>query len=285
MFAFLHLIPGDPVEIMLGEAAAPADVAALRRDLGLDRSLPAQYGHFLARLAEGDLGRSITFRAPVTSLIRARYPATLELACAALLVGLGLALPLGVAAAVRPGSAVDRLARLASLAGVCLPSFWLGPLLILVFSLELGWLPASGRTGLASVVLPAVTLGLGMAAILVRLTRASMLAALREDYVRTARAKGAPEWRVLAVHALRNALLPVTTVAGLQAGALLTGAIITETIFAWPGLGRLVVQAIDARDYPLIQGCVLAIGVTYVTVNTATDLLHRAIDPRLRDEA
>ena len=285
VFAFLHLIPGDPVEIMLGEAAAPADVAALRRDLGLDRSLPAQYGHFLARVAQGDLGRSITFRAPVTSLIAARYPATLELACVALLVGLGLALPLGVAAAVRPGSAVDRLARLASLAGVCLPSFWLGPLLILVFSLELGWLPASGRTGPASVVLPAVTLGLGTAAILVRLTRASMLGALHEDYVRTARAKGAPEWRVLAVHALRNALLPVTTVAGLQAGALLTGAIITETIFAWPGLGRLVVQAIDARDYPLVQGCVLAIGVTYVTVNTATDLLHRAIDPRLRDQA
>jgi len=285
VFAFLHLIPGDPVDIMLGEAAAPADVAALRHDLGLDRPLPAQYGRFLARAARGDLGRSITFRAPVTSLIAARYPATLQLAAAALVLALGLALPLGVAAAVRPGSAVDRLARLASLAGVCLPSFWLGPLLILVFSLELGWLPVSGRATPASVVLPALTLGLGMAAILVRLTRASMLAALREDYVRTARAKGAPEWRVLAVHALRNALLPVTTVAGLQAGALLTGAIITETIFAWPGLGRLVVQAIDARDYPLVQGCVLAIGVTYVAVNTATDLLHRAIDPRLRDEA
>ncbi|HYR95629.1 MAG TPA: ABC transporter permease, partial [Candidatus Binatus sp.] len=225
VFAFLHLIPGDPVDIMLGEAAAPADVAALRHDLGLDRPLPAQYGRFLARAARGDLGRSITFRAPVTSLIAARYPATLELAGAALVLAIGLALPLGVAAAVRPGSAVDRLARLASLAGVCLPSFWLGPLLILVFSLELGWLPVSGRATPASVVLPALTLGLGMAAILVRLTRASMLAALREDYVRTARAKGAPEWRVLAVHALRNALLPVTTVAGLQAGALLTGAI------------------------------------------------------------
>jgi len=285
VFAFLHLIPGDPVEIMLGESAAVADVAALRHDLGLDRPLPAQYARFLARAARGDLGRSITYRAPVARVIAARYPATLELAGTALALALVLAIPLGVVAAIRPGSVVDRLARLASLAGVCVPSFWLGPVLILVFSLELGWLPTSGRGAPASVVLPAVTLGLGMAGILVRLTRASMLAALREDYVRTARAKGAPEWRVLAVHALRNALLPVTTVAGLQAGALLAGAIITETIFAWPGLGRLVVQAIDARDYPLVQGCVLAIGVTYVAVNTATDLLHRAIDPRLRDEA
>jgi ABC-type dipeptide/oligopeptide/nickel transport system permease component len=285
VFAFLHLIPGDPVEIMLGESAALADVAALRHDLGLDRPLPAQYARFLARAARGDLGRSITFRAPVARVIAARYPATLELAGAALVLALVLALPLGVVAAVRPGSAVDRLARLASLAGVCLPSFWLGPLLILVFSLQLGWLPTSGREGSASVVLPALTLGLGMAAILLRLTRASMLAALREDYVRTARAKGAPEWRVVGVHALRNALVPVTTVAGLQAGALLAGAIITETIFAWPGLGRLVVQAIQARDYPLVQGCVLAIGVTYVAVNTATDLLHRAIEPRLRDDA
>jgi peptide/nickel transport system permease protein len=285
VFAFLHLVPGDPVEIMLGESAAPADVAALRRDLGLDRPLPAQYGRFLARAARGDLGRSITFRAPVADVIAARYPATLQLAGAALVVALALALPLGVVAAVRPGSALDRVVRLASLAGVCVPSFWLGPLLILVFSLHLGWLPTSGREAPASVILPALTLGLGMAAILLRLTRASMLAALGEDYVRTARAKGAPEWRVLAVHALRNALLPVTTVAGLQAGALLAGAIITETIFAWPGLGRLVVQAIDARDYPLVQGCVLAMGVGYVAVNTATDLLHRAIDPRLRDDA
>jgi peptide/nickel transport system permease protein len=284
VFAFLHLIPGDPVEIMLGESAAPADVATLRRELGLDRPVLAQYARFLAHAACGDLGRSITHRAPVTSVIASRYPATLELAGAALVLAFGLALPLGVAAAVRPRSAVDRVARIASLAGVCLPSFWLGPLLILLFAMRLGWLPVSGRGGLAHLVLPALTLGLGMAGILVRLTRASMLAALGEDYVRTARAKGAPEWRVLGVHALRNALLPVTTVAGLQAGALLAGAIITETIFAWPGLGRLVVQAIDGRDYPLVQGCVLVIGASYVAVNTATDLLHRAIDPRLRDD-
>lgn len=283
VFAFLHLVPGDPVEIMLGESAAPADVAQLRRDLGLDRPLLVQYGRFLAHAARGDLGRSIAYRAPVSDVIATRYPATLELAAAALVVALGIALPLGIVAAVRPRSALDRGARLASLAGVCLPSFWLGPLLILVFSLRIGWLPVSGRGGIAHLVLPAVTLGLGMAGVLVRLTRASMLAALREDYVRSARAKGAPERRVVLVHALRNALVPVTTVAGLQAGALLAGAIITETIFAWPGLGRLVVQAIDARDYPLVQGCVLTIAASYVVVNTATDLLQRAIDPRLGD--
>jgi peptide/nickel transport system permease protein len=284
VFAFLHFVPGDPVEIMLGETAAPADVDALRHDLALDLPLAAQYTRFLTRAVRGDLGRSIAYRAPVTSIIAAHYPATLELAAAALLVALVVALPLGVLAALRPRSTVDRLARMASLAGACLPTFWLGPLLILGFSIELGWLPVSGRGGLAHLVLPAATLGLGMMGILARLTRASMLEALGEDYVRTARAKGAPEWRVVAVHALRNALLPVTTVAGLQAGALLAGAIITETVFAWPGLGRLVVQAIDARDYPLVQGCILVIGVSYVAVNTATDLLHGVIDPRLRDE-
>ena len=283
VFAFLHLVPGDPVEIMLGEAAAPADVAALRHDLGLDRPLSAQYVGFLGRALHGDLGHSLVFHEPVSRVITERYPATLALAGAALMLALATALPLGIAAALRPGSTIDRLARLASLAGVCLPSFWLGPLLILGFAIHLRWLPVSGRGGLAHLILPATTLGLGMAGILVRLTRESMLGALREDYVRTARAKGAPPWRVVGVHALRNALLPVTTVAGLQVGALLSGAIITETIFAWPGLGRLVVQAIAARDYPLVQGCVLAIGVTYVAVNTLTDLLHRAIDPRLGD--
>jgi peptide/nickel transport system permease protein len=285
VFAFLHLVPGDPVEIMLGEWAAPADAAALRRDLGLDRPLPEQYARFLARAATGDLGRSITYRAPVASVIADRYPATLALAAAALVLATGLALPLGVLAAVRPGSAFDRLARAASLAGACVPSLWLGPLLILAFAIGLGWLPVSGAGGPAHLVLPATTLALGMTGVLVRLTRASMIGALGEDYVRTARAKGAAEWRVLGVHALRNALLPVTTVLGLQAGALLAGAVITETIFAWPGLGRLVVQAINARDYPLVQGCVLVIACTYVAVNALTDLLYLLIDPRLRRDA
>jgi peptide/nickel transport system permease protein len=284
VFAFVHLVPGDPVEIMLGESAAPADVVALRHQLGLDRSLAAQLGRFLSRGARGDLGQSIAFRTPVARLILARYPATLELASAALLLAVALALPLGILAAVHQGSAVDRLARLLSLVGVCLPTILLGPLLILVFSIHLGWLPVSGRGGLSHMLLPTATLALGMTGLLVRLTRTSLLGALQGDYVRTARAKGAAEWTVIGRHALRNALLPVTTVVGLQAGALLAGAVITETIFAWPGLGRLLVQAIGARDYPLVQGCVLAIGLTYVIANTATDLLCGVLDPRLRDE-
>jgi peptide/nickel transport system permease protein len=283
VFLFLHLVPGDPVEIMLGESAAPADVLALRRDLGLDRPLVTQYVSFLGRTLRGDLGTSLTLRAPVSAVIAARYPATLELAGAAFVLALVLAVPLGVAAAVRPGSLLDRGVRLASVAGICLPTLCLGPLLILVFSIWLGWLPVSGRGSAAHLVLPATSLGVGMAAVLIRLTRASMLATLGEDYVRSARARGAHEWRVVGVHALRNALLPVTTIAGLQAGALLAGSIITETIFAWPGLGRLLVQGINARDYPLVQGCVLAIGCTYVAINALTDWLYRAIDPRLRD--
>lgn len=270
---------------MLGESATPADVAALRQSLGLDRPLPEQLVAFLAHAARGDLGWSIAFRQPVGEVIAARWPATFELAGAAFVLALAIALPLGVIAAVREGTLVDRAARLVSLIGVCVPSVWLGPLLILAFSLELGWLPVSGRGGLAHLVLPAVTLALGMAGILVRLTRASMREALRDDYVRTARAKGASPWRVVSRHALRNALLPVTTVAGMQAGALLAGAIVTETIFAWPGLGRLVVQAIGARDYPLVQGCVLVIGTSYVVINALTDVVLRILDPRMRNAA
>jgi peptide/nickel transport system permease protein len=279
VFAFLHLVPGDPVEIMLGESAAPADVTALRRDLGLDRPLAAQYVRFFARAARGDLGESLVYRAPVARVVAERYPATLELAGAALALALGLALPAGVLAAVRPGSLLDRGVRLASVAGVCAPSS--ARPVDLVFSSGSGGCRCRAAP-VQALVLPAVTSASARPA-------SSSAGAdeharrLGEDYVRTARAKGAPAWRVLAVHALRNALLPVTTVAGLQAGALLAGAIITETIFAWPGLGRLVVQAINARDYPLVQGCVLAIGTTYVAINTATDLLHRALDPRLRD--
>jgi peptide/nickel transport system permease protein len=283
-FVVLHFVPGDPVDVLVGESATSADREALRRDLGLDRPLAVQYARFLAGLARGNLGESLAFRAPVASVVASRYPATLELAAAALAAALIVALPLGVLGALRPRSWIDRLARIASLAGVCVPTLCLGPLLILLFSLRLGWLPVSGRGGPAHLVLPAATLGLGMAGVLVRQTRASVLAALREDYVRTARAKGVPEWRVVFSHALRNALIPVVTVAGLQAGSLLAGAVITETIFAWPGVGRLVVQAIGARDFSLVQGCVLAMGITYVVVNSVTDLLYGVIDPRLRDE-
>jgi peptide/nickel transport system permease protein len=281
VFALLRAVPGDPVEIMLGESASPADAAALRRDLGLDGPPAAQYVGFVSRLLRGDLGRSITYREPVTSVILSRYGATLQLAGAAALVAVALALPLGLLAAARPRSSLDRLARLVSLLGVCVPSFWLGPLLILVFSIQLGWLPVSGRGGLDTVVLPALTLGLGMAGILTRLTRTTMLAALREDWVRTARARGAPEWRVFAVHALRCALPPVVTVAGLQAGGLLAGAIITETIFAWPGLGRLAVEAAITRDYPVIMGATLVVSALVVVSNLVTDLLYVVIDPRI----
>jgi len=280
VFAFLHLVPGDPVEIMLGESAVPADVEAMRRDLGLDRPLPAQLVAYLAGALRGDLGHSLAFRAPVTRVIAERYPATLELAAAAFLVALVLALPLGVVAALRPGRVADRLIRVLSLGGICLPTVCLGPLLILVFSVKLMWLPVSGRGGLAHLVLPALTLGLGMTGMLVRLTRASMLATLGEDFVRTARAKGASETRVAVRHALVAALPPIVTALGLQAGGLLAGAVVTETIFAWPGVGRLTVQAIGARDYALVQGCVLAIGCTYVLVNAATDVLVARLDPR-----
>jgi peptide/nickel transport system permease protein len=285
VFLLLHLVPGDPVDILLGETARPADVVALRRDLGLDRPLAEQYVHFLARTLHGDLGRSIAFRAPVATVIAARYPATLELAGAALLIALGVSLPLGTLAAVRPRSGLDRAARLTSLAAACLPSLWLGPLLIIVFAMRLGWFPVSGRGGVGHLVLPAVTLGLGMAGILVRLLRTTVIAALSSEWVRSVRARGASESRIVLAHALRNALPPVVTVVGLQAGALLAGAVITETVFSWPGVGRLVVQAIGARDYPLVQGCVLVIGTTYVAINTLADLLHRTLEPRLRDAA
>jgi len=283
VFAFLHAVPGDPVEIMLGESASARDVAGLRESLGLDRPLPAQLAGFAARLVRGDLGSSIAFRAPVTTVIRERLPATLVLAAVALALAVVSAVPLGVAAAVRKGSAVDRLARLVSLLGIAVPSFVLGPLLVLVFSIWLGWLPVSGNAGPTYVVLPAATLALGMSGVLVRLTRSAMLDALAADHLRTARAKGAGRARVVLVHALRTALPPVVTVIGLQAGALLAGAIVTETIFAWPGVGRLVVQAIGARDYPLVQGCVLTIGLSYVAVNLLTDLALAVLDPRLRD--
>jgi peptide/nickel transport system permease protein len=284
VFAFLHLVPGDPVEVMLGEFAMPADIESMRRGLGLDRPLPEQFVRFLGGLATGDLGDSIAFRAPVARVIAERYPATLELTAAALLLALLAGVPLGVLAAIRQGSATDGFIRGFSLLGVCVPSVWLGPLLILVFSIRLAWLPVSGRGSLAHLVLPAATLALGMAAILVRLTRASMLAVLHDAHLRTAAAKGASACRTVTYHALPSALPPVATVVGLQAGALLAGAIVTETVFAWPGIGRLLVQAIAARDYPLVQGCVLVVAVTYILMNTIADLLVAWLDPRTRED-
>lgn len=282
VFLFVHLIPGDPVDVMLGESAAPADKDALRVALGLDRPLLDQYVSYLGGLLRGDLGESLAFRAPVWNLIVTRYPATIELTIAATLIAVAAGLTLGVVAAAHPGTLIDRGSVLLALGGVSVPNFALGPVLIVIFSIGLGWLPVSGRGGLSHLILPALTLGLSMAGILARMTRASVGEALRADYVRTAAAKGLPAWRILVVHALRNALLPILTIVGLQLGALLAGAIVTETIFAWPGVGRLTVQAIGARDYPLVLGCVLGIGIGYMLINAITDLLYALVDPRVR---
>jgi peptide/nickel transport system permease protein len=282
VFFFLHMIPGDPVEVMLGETAMPADKDALRQSLGLNDPLPVQYGRFLAGLAHGRLGESFFYHRPVVEVLVERLPATIELTLAAMFIALLIAIPIGVIAAVKQYGAFDNLSMLVALLGVSLPNFWLGPLLIWLFSLHLDWFPVGGRAGLSSLVLPAITLGAGMAAILSRMTRASVLEVLGEDFVRTARAKGLPERTVLFKHVLRNALIPVVTLVGLQFGALLSGAVITENVFSWPGLGSLFIDAIQCRDFPVVQGCVLYISLGYVLINLLVDLLYAAIDPRIR---
>jgi ABC-type dipeptide/oligopeptide/nickel transport system permease component len=275
-------VPGDPVEQMLGEGAAPGAVVQLRHALGLDQPLRTQYEHYLWALGHGDLGQSFKFQAPVRQIIFARYPATLQLAFLALLVCMAIAIPAGVLAANRRGQAADRLVGVFTLFGLAIPNFALGPLLILLFSIEIGVLPVSGRTGLGSYVLPAATLGAALAAILTRMVRGAMLEELSADYIRTARAKGLSGTAVLFRHGLRNALIPIITILGLQFGTLLAGTIVTETIFSWPGIGRLTVQAISARDYPLLQGCILVISLSYVVVNLLTDVVYSVVDPRVR---
>lgn len=281
VFLLIHLIPGDPVEVMLGETAGAADKEELRRALGLDRPLALQYQSFLFGLAAGDLGRSLHEQSSVAAMIAARFPATLQLALCAMMAAVAISFALATLAARRRGSWIDRAALLFSLFGLSLPNFWLGPLLMILFSIQLGWLPVSGRGGLSHLILPALTLGLGMAAILTRMLRASLLQVANEDYVRTARAKGLRERQVWLKHMLRNALLPAVTVVSLQLGNLLAGSIITETIFSWPGLGRLTVQAIQTRDYPLVQGCVLVVAISYVAINFLTDLVYRLVDARI----
>ena len=282
IFLLIHLIPGDPVVQMLGEGAKPADVEEIRHRLGLDQPLHIQYATYWKRLVRGDLGTSFKFNIPVADVLKTRYPATLWLALISLVVAISIAVPAGVTAAVNRGRWPDRLLGGVTLVGLSFPNFALGPVLILIFSIQAGWLPVSGRDSPASYLLPAITLGTSMAAILTRMVRSSMLEQLSSDYVRTARAKGLSEGAVLYRHALPNGLIPVVTVIGLQFGALLAGAIITETIFSWPGLGRLTVEAIHARDYPLLQGCVLSIALTYVLVNFLTDLGYSLLDPRIR---
>ena len=281
VFVLIHLIPGDPVEVMLGETATAVDKEALRQSLGFDRPLATQYRSFLVNLAAGDLGRSLYERASVTHIIGARLPATLLLALCAMIAAVLISFPLATLAAIRRGSWIDRSALAFSLLGLSLPNFWLGPLLMIVFSIQLGWTPVSGRGGLSHLVLPAITLGLGMAAILVRILRSSLLQVVHQEYIQTARAKGLKESRVWLKHVMRNALLSVITITSLQFGALLAGSLITETIFSWPGIGRLTVQAIQTRDYPLVQGCVLVIATSYVLINFVSDLLYKIVDPRV----
>jgi ABC-type dipeptide/oligopeptide/nickel transport system permease component len=282
VFLLIHLVPGDPILQMLGEGAPAIDVQAARHAYGLDLSLGRQYMNYWERVLRGDLGPSLRFNQSVTHLIGQRYPYTLQLTLAALVVAVLLSVPAGVRSAQRRNRWDDRLLSLVSLFGLSFPNFALGPILILLFAIKLGWLPVSGSGSIAHLVLPAITMGGALAAILTRMVRTSMLEELGQDYIRTARAKGLSERAVVYGHALRNAMIPVITVLGLQFGALLAGAIVTETIFSWPGIGRLTIQAISNRDYDLVQGCILAIGLTYVAVNFLTDLLYSVANPRIR---
>jgi len=282
VFFILHWVPGDPVEVMLGESAAVADREALRQALGLNLPVVEQWTRFLTNTLRWDLGESLYYQQAVSSLLAQRFAATLELAAAAFLIAVLIAVPTGILAAARRGRAADLTAMGFSLLGVSIPNFWLGPLLVLAFSLGLGWFPVSGRSGLLSLVLPAITLGTGLAAILSRMVRSSLLEVMNEDFIRTARAKGLPSWAVWLRHGMRNAWLPILTLLGIQLGALLGGAVITETVFNWPGLGTLLVESIQRRDYPVVQGCVLLISLCYVAINLLTDLLYARIDPRIR---
>jgi ABC-type dipeptide/oligopeptide/nickel transport system permease component len=282
VFMLAHIVPGDPVQQMLGEGARAEDLQQLRHSLRLDLPVPTQYRLYLEGVVRGDLGESFRFQEPVTRVVLSHYPATLELAIVALLVCLAIGIPAGLLAAERRATSTDRAVGVFTLLGLSVPSFALGPVLILVYSVLLGWLPVSGRGGPLHLILPAITLGAALAAILTRMVRISVIEELSSDYVRTARAKGLSPSAVLFRHAFRNALIPILTILGLQFGTLLAGTIVTETIFSWPGIGRLTVQAIGARDYPLLQGCIILIAVSYVFVNLLTDAVYALVDPRVR---
>src|SRR5215472_217284 len=283
VFSMLHLVPGDPVRLMLSEfQTTPEQVERLRSQLHLDDPLPAQFGRFVWNSSHGDLGTSIRTRRPVTQEIADNLPSTLQLAVAGLFVAMALGVSLGIVAAVNQRSWVELVSMLMALLGVSMPSFWLGLLLIFLLSLRLRVFPATGGGDLQHLVLPAITLGLGAAAILARLTRSSMLEVLRQEYVTTARAKGLLEWVVIARHALKNALIPVITIFGLQFGQLLAGTFVVETVFARPGLGRLIIDGILNKDLPIVQGVVLVVAISYVLVNLLVDLLYSALDPRIR---
>ena len=282
VFLFRPLMPGDPIDFMLGETAQTADRLMLRRAFHLDRPIHEQYVIFLKNAIKGDLGHSIHARRPVLEMIAERMPATVELTLAATVVAVLIAIPAGILSAIRKDSWVDNTSMLFAMLGVAMPNFWLGPLLIIVFSIHLGWFPVSGYGGLAHMVLPALTLGTAMSAILTRMTRSSMLEVLNQEYITAARARGLPERSVILKHAFRNACIPILTLVGLQLGGLLAGSIITETIFSWPGIGRLTITAINSRDFPLLQGCVITISFTYILINLLTDLAYACTDSRIR---
>ncbi len=282
VFFMIHLIPGDPVEVMLGESARVADRENLRHALGLDRPLLVQWLDYLYHLMRFDLGQSLHSKQPIIDILLAHIPATLELTLVALLFAIVIALPLGIMAALHRNTGWDRTAMTVSLLGVSIPNFLMGPLLILLFAMYLGWLPVSGRESPDSVILPALTLGTAMAAILSRMVRATLLEVINEDYIRTARAKGLSRFRTILLHAMPNTMLPIITLLGLQLGALLAGAVITEVVFSWPGIGQLTIEAIHTRDYPLVQSCILLISLSYVLVNIVTDILYSVLDPRVR---
>jgi peptide/nickel transport system permease protein len=286
VFVIMRVLPGDPAQLMMlgseGAVASPEMLDDLRRELGLDRSLPEQYVRFLLGALQGDLGNSMRGRSPVLELILEQFPATLELAVAGLMVALAMGVPLGLLAAVRVNTWVDAVAMSISYVGASMPVYFLGLVLILFFAFDLRWFPSAGRDGWNSLVLPALTLGFVSAGLIGRLVRSSMVEVLGEDYVRTSRAKGLRESVVLTRHALRNALIPVVTIVGLQFGGMLAGAVITETVFSRPGIGRMTVSAIQAKDYPLVQGCVLFLALVYLSVNLMVDIVYGVIDPRIR---
>lgn len=281
-FLLIHLVPGDPVEVMLGESASMADREALRDELGLNKPLLVQFGAYLNQLAHGDLGQSIHTKTPIIELFKTRYPNSIKLALLSLLIGILIGVPLGVYAALKASHWQDIVVTIISVRLSAMPVFWLGPMLMLVFAVWLGWLPVSGMDEPTSIILPALTLGFGLSAILTRMTRTSLLEVLNDDFIRTARAKGLSERTVIFRHALRAALLPIVTIVGLQMGSLLAGTVITETIFSWDGIGRLLVESIEKRDYPVTQACVLAVALSYVVINLLTDVVYRLVDPRMR---
>ena len=282
--ALIYLVPGDPVDIMLGPYATELEKSHLRQALGLDQPAFHRLIEYYGQILQGDLGDSFIYQKPVLDLIAERIWPTVELAIISLCVALAISLPLGIISALKAGGPIDLAAMGFALLGVALPNFWLGPMLVLLFSVELGWLPVSERLGWSSYVLPAITLGTALAAVLSRMTRNSVLDNLAEDYVRTARAKGSKNFRVIGKHVLRNAALPLVTIVGLQFGVLLTGAIITERIFDWPGLGSLILEGINNRDYPVVQGCVLMFSASYLLVNLFTDLAYAVVDPRIKPQ-